>query len=46
MSEIAVLVIDMLNPYGHPDADKLVHHCCGIVEPLATDHARARTTST
>jgi nicotinamidase-related amidase len=35
MSEVAVLVIDMLNTYRHKDADVLAPNVAHIVEPLA-----------
>jgi nicotinamidase-related amidase len=35
MSEVAVLVIDMLNTYDHQDAELLVPNVAEIVEPLA-----------
>ncbi|OBK77297.1 cysteine hydrolase family protein [Mycobacterium sp. 1274761.0] len=35
MTDTAVLVIDMLNTYTHPDAEKLSPHVEEIVEPLA-----------
>lgn len=35
VSDTAVLVIDMLNAYTHPDAEKLSPHVEEIVEPLA-----------
>ncbi|OBI79952.1 cysteine hydrolase family protein [Mycobacterium sp. E740] len=34
MSETVVLVIDMMNTYQHPDADKLVPHVAEIIDPL------------
>jgi nicotinamidase-related amidase len=42
----ALLVIDMLNPYDHEDADELAEHVEGIVEPLAELIARAREADT
>lgn len=42
MTATAVLVIDMLNAYEHPDADKLVPNVEPIVEPLADLIARTR----
>ena len=42
MSEIAVLVIDMLNTYRHEDAELLVRNVEGIVDPLAGLVSRAR----
>jgi nicotinamidase-related amidase len=35
MSDTAVLVVDMLNSYRHPDADKLMPNVAEIVDPLA-----------
>jgi nicotinamidase-related amidase len=35
MSELAVIVIDMLNPYDHEDADELADHVAEIVGPLS-----------
>ena len=35
MASAALIVIDMLNPYDHPDADELAVNVEGIVEPLA-----------
>lgn len=35
MSTSAILVIDMMNTYRHPDADKLIPHVEPIVEPLS-----------
>jgi nicotinamidase-related amidase len=37
----ALIVIDMLNPYEHEDADRLAENVGGIVEPLAALVARA-----
>lgn len=42
MADTAVLVIDMLNAYRHPDADELMHSVAGIVDPLADLIQRAR----
>ncbi|BBY90193.1 cysteine hydrolase family protein [Mycolicibacterium tokaiense] len=42
MTATAVLVIDMLNTYEHPDADKLVPNVEPTVEPLADLIARTR----
>jgi nicotinamidase-related amidase len=42
VSAIAVVVIDMLNPYDHADADALASSVEGIVEPRAALSARAR----
>jgi nicotinamidase-related amidase len=38
----ALIVIDMLNPYDHADADELAANVEGMVEPLAELIARAR----
>jgi nicotinamidase-related amidase len=38
-----VLVIDMLNTYDHPDADKLAANAAEIIDPLADLIARTRT---
>jgi nicotinamidase-related amidase len=38
----ALIVIDMLNPYEHEDADRLAENVGAIVEPLAALVARAR----
>jgi nicotinamidase-related amidase len=35
MSNTALLVVDMMNTYDHPDADKLIPNVEGIVDPLA-----------
>jgi nicotinamidase-related amidase len=35
MSDTAVLVVDMLNSYQHPDADVLIPNVAEIIEPLA-----------
>jgi len=42
MSDVAVLVIDMMNTYRHPDAEKLVPHVGEIIDPLAELVADAR----
>jgi nicotinamidase-related amidase len=42
MSSVAVLVIDMLNTYEHPDAEKLIPNVEPIVEPLAELIAHTR----
>jgi nicotinamidase-related amidase len=42
MSEAAVLVIDMLNPYRHEDADLLAPNVADIVDPLAGLISRVR----
>jgi nicotinamidase-related amidase len=41
MSATALLVVDMLNPYEHEDADVLARHVAQIVEPLSALIARA-----
>jgi nicotinamidase-related amidase len=43
MSDTAVLVVDMLNSYQHPDADVLIPNVAEIIEPLADVVRRART---
>lgn len=42
MSETALLVIDMLNTYDHPDAGDLADHAEGMVGTLADLIGRAR----
>ena len=42
MSDVAVLVIDMLNTYQHEDADVLASSVGDIVDPLAGLISRAR----
>lgn len=42
MPSAAVVVIDMLNPYEHEDADALAATVAGVVEPLRELVARAR----
>jgi nicotinamidase-related amidase len=42
MSDVAVLVIDMLNTYRHEDAEVLVRNVEDIVDPLAGIISRAR----
>jgi len=42
MTEVAVLVIDMLNAYRHEDAELLVPNVENIVDPLAGLISRAR----
>jgi nicotinamidase-related amidase len=42
MSEVAVLVIDMLNTYDHEDAELLVPNVAEIVDPMAGLISRAR----
>ncbi|MDT5095474.1 MAG: hypothetical protein QOH60_4837 [Mycobacterium sp.] len=41
MSDTAVLVIDMLNAYDHPDAERLIPNVERIVDPLAELIAKA-----
>jgi nicotinamidase-related amidase len=41
MSDTAVLVIDMMNTYRHPDAEKLAPHVAEIIDPLAALVAEA-----
>jgi nicotinamidase-related amidase len=43
MADTAVLVIDMLNAYRHPDAEQLTSNAADIVQPLAALIAEART---
>jgi nicotinamidase-related amidase len=42
MADTAVLVIDMMNAYRHPDADKLIPNVADIIDPLSRLVARAR----
>jgi len=42
MADTAVLVIDMLNAYRHPDAEQLMDSAADIVEPLADLIRRGR----
>lgn len=42
MPTAALLVVDMLNPYDHEDADVLAEHVAPIVEPLRELIARVR----
>ena len=42
MSDVAVLVIDMLNTYEHEDADVLARNVADIIDPLAGLVSRAR----
>lgn len=44
MSDTAVLVIDMMNTYQHPDAEILVPNVTKIIEPLSDLVRRARET--
>jgi nicotinamidase-related amidase len=41
MARSAVIVVDMLNPYDHEDADRLVESVEGVVEPIAAVIERA-----
>jgi nicotinamidase-related amidase len=41
MARSAVIVVDMLNPYDHEDADRLVESVEGAVEPIANLVERA-----
>jgi nicotinamidase-related amidase len=34
MSDTAIVIIDMLNPYDHEHADQLAGHVAGIIDPL------------
>jgi len=42
MSDTAVLVVDMMNTYQHPDAEQLIPNVESIVDPLADLVRRAR----
>ena len=42
MSDTAVLVVDMMNSYQHPDAEHLIPNVEKIIEPLADLVRRAR----
>ena len=42
MSEKAVLVVDMMNAYRHPDADKLAPNVAKIIDPMVSLISRAR----
>jgi nicotinamidase-related amidase len=42
MSEVAVLVIDMLNTYRHEDAELLAPNAADIIDPLSDLVSRAR----
>lgn len=42
MSDTAVLVVDMMNTYQHPDAEELIPNVSKIVEPLSDLVRRAR----
>jgi nicotinamidase-related amidase len=41
MAKTALIVVDMLNPYDHDDADKLVESVEGTIEPIRTLLGRA-----
>jgi len=41
MPRAALLVVDMLNPYDHEDADALADHVAATIEPLADLVSRA-----
>ncbi|EID13555.1 entB [Mycobacterium xenopi RIVM700367] len=43
MSDTAVLVVDMLNTYRHPDAELLISHVAEVIEPLTDVVRRAHT---
>lgn len=45
MADTAVLVIDMMNTYRHPDADQLIPHVAEIIGPLSDLVTRARERS-
>lgn len=42
MSDTAVLVVDMMNSYQHPDAENLIPNVEKIIEPLTGLVRRAR----
>jgi nicotinamidase-related amidase len=42
MSDTAVLVVDMMNNYQHPDADQLIPNVEKIIDPMADLVKRAR----
>ncbi|MGB3356243.1 MAG: isochorismatase family cysteine hydrolase [Mycobacterium sp.] len=42
MADTAVLVIDMMNTYRHPDAELLIPHVSEIMDPLSDLVTRAR----
>ena len=46
MSEVAVLVVDMLNPYRHEDADVLAPNMADIVDTRWRDSSRGHGTAT
>jgi hypothetical protein len=41
----ALVVVDMLNPYDHEDAEELAENVAGIVEPMKTLIVRAQEAS-
>jgi nicotinamidase-related amidase len=41
MAGTALIVVDMLNPYDHPDADKLIESVETVVDPIVRLIARA-----
>lgn len=45
MSHTAVVVVDMLNAYRHPDAEALADNVAAVIEPLADLVGRARADS-
>ena len=48
MAETALLVVDMLNAYRHPDAEQLADNVAAIVDPLSSlidEAANARTST-
>ncbi|OJZ66292.1 isochorismatase [Mycobacterium paraffinicum] len=42
MSDTAVVVVDMMNTYQHPDAEELIPNVAKIIDPLADLVRRAR----
>ncbi|OBF76479.1 isochorismatase [Mycobacterium sp. 852002-51613_SCH5001154] len=42
MSDTAVVVVDMMNTYQHPDAEELIPNVASIIDPLADLVRRAR----
>jgi hypothetical protein len=42
VSDTAVLVVDMMNTYRHPDAEELIPNVGKIIEPLTDLLRRAR----
>ena len=43
MSDTVLLVVDMINPYRHPDAEMLAQNVAEIIDPLAELIGRARS---